>query len=77
MKRTTIFLPDDVHKGLKYLALDHSVSMAELLREAVESVYKEDLDDIRLARQARSEHRKNPKHAIEAQEYFRKRNKTH
>ena len=77
MKRTTIFLPDDVHKGLKYIALDHNVSMAELLRKAVESIYKEDLEDIHLARQARAEHRKNPKLAIEAQEYFRKRNKAH
>ena len=75
MKRTTIFLPDEVHKNLKYMALDHNVSMAELLREAVESVYKEDLQDIQLAKQARIEHKKNPKRTVEAAELFSEKKK--
>ena len=78
MKRTTIFLPDEVHKNLKYMALGHNVSMAELLREAVESVYKEareDLQDIQLAKQARIEHKKNPKRTVEAAVFFSEKKK--
>ena len=72
MRRTTIFLSEDVHRGLRYLALDHHVSMAELLRAAVERVYREDLEDIRSAKAARNAHRRAPGNAMEAHEYFKK-----
>mgnify|MGYP001615927316 FL=1 len=75
MKRTTIFLSDEMHKGLRYIALDHNVSMAELLRNAVENVYKDDLKDILLAREARKEHYRSPKRAVEASGYFHKKKK--
>lgn len=58
------------------MALDHNVSMAELLREAVERVYKEDLKDIQLAKQARVEHKRNPKRAVEAIEFFSEKRKS-
>jgi len=36
MKRTMIYLDDDAHLKLKYLALDQRVTMAELIRRAVD-----------------------------------------
>ena len=39
MKRTMIYLPDGVHKGLKELALEANTSVAELIRKAVNAVY--------------------------------------
>lgn len=47
MKRTMIFLPDQVHYGLKRLAVERDRSVAELIREAVARVYQEDFEDIR------------------------------
>lgn len=36
MKRTTIYLPDGVHRALRRAALDQDVSMAELIRRMSE-----------------------------------------
>ncbi|MBI5622326.1 MAG: CopG family transcriptional regulator, partial [Elusimicrobia bacterium] len=36
MVRTTIYLPEDVHSGLKHLAVEMHCPMADLLRKAVE-----------------------------------------
>ena len=47
MKRTMIYLPVELHRGLKRLAAERDNSVAELIREAVMQVYKEDLEDIR------------------------------
>lgn len=60
MTRTTIYLPDDLHGGLKHLALERRQSMADLLRQAVEKVYKEDLKDLQAARKAWKAHLKHP-----------------
>ncbi len=75
VKRTTIFLREDIHKGLKHLAIEKDVSMADLLRDAIENVYREDLEDILLAREARKEYLKNPGRAKEASQYFHKKGK--
>ena len=47
MKRTMVYLPDEIHEGLRELAFDKRVSMAELIRRAVEFAYGEVLEDIR------------------------------
>ncbi|MEK6544870.1 MAG: hypothetical protein AABZ44_10590 [Elusimicrobiota bacterium] len=75
MMRTTIFLPEEVHQGLKHLAIEQDCSMADLLRWAVERMYQEDLKDIRDARQAWNQHRKNPQKATPARDYFATRSK--
>ena len=73
MIRTTIYLPDDVHRGMKMMAAAGGKSMADLLREALERVYKEDLADIRAADEAAREHRKNPNSDISLREFLAKR----
>ncbi len=70
MTRTTIYLPDDLHGGLKHLALERRQSMADLLRQAVEKVYKEDLKDLQAARKAWKAHLKHPEKAVSARSFF-------
>ena len=64
MIRTTIYLPKDIHRGMKMMAAAEGESMADLLREALVRVYKEDLADIKAADEAMKEHRKNPSSGI-------------
>ena len=40
MTRTMIYLEEDTHSQLKYLALDERVTMAELIRRAVSEFLK-------------------------------------
>mgnify|MGYP001615113605 CR=1 FL=1 len=75
MIRTTIFLPQELHANLKHLAVERRCSMADLLRDAVERLYKEDLADLRTARKAWAMHSKVTDSAIPAREYFAKRSK--
>lgn len=75
MIRTTIFLPQDLHANLKHLAVERQCSMADLLRDAVERLYKEDLADLRSARKAWAMHSKVADRATPAREYFAKRSK--
>jgi predicted HicB family RNase H-like nuclease len=41
IKKTMIYLDEDEHTRLKYLALDERVSMAELIRRAVREYLKQ------------------------------------
>jgi len=41
MTKTLIYLDGDVRRRLKYLALDENVSMAELIRQAIDKFLKE------------------------------------
>jgi len=47
MKKTMIYLPDELHEGLRILAFEHRTSTAELIRRALEAAYGEILEDIR------------------------------
>jgi hypothetical protein len=40
MRRTMVFLEDDAHTRLKHLAVDEGVSLAELIRRAVDEFLK-------------------------------------
>ena len=46
LKRTTIFLTDEQHEGLRSLAFERRISMARLLRDAALEIL-EDEEDIR------------------------------
>jgi hypothetical protein len=52
MKRTMIYLPDEIHQGLRRLAFEANTSIAELIRKAVQAVYGEDIEDIEDIRDA-------------------------
>lgn len=50
MARTMVYLPDEVHRNLKHLAIERRTSLAELIREAVAALYREDLEDLQEGR---------------------------
>ena len=74
MKRTMIYLPDEVHQGLRKLAFDKNSSIAELIRVAVEKVYGEDIEDIRDMETELVEYKTHPETAVSLDE-LRKRKK--
>lgn len=68
MKRTMIYLPEEVHQGLRKLAFESNKSVAELIRKAVEAVYGEDIEDIRDAEEELKYYRAHPDSAIDLEE---------
>jgi len=70
MVRTTVYLPDELHEGLKHLAVERHCSMADLLRMSATEAYASDLKDLRAAQQAWKKHLKAPGKAIPARAYF-------
>jgi predicted DNA-binding protein len=62
MKRTMIYLPDETHRGLRKIAFEGNTSIAALIRKAVETVYGEDIEDIRDMEKALAEYRAHPEH---------------
>lgn len=75
MVRTTIYLPEELHNGLKHLAVEMHCPMADLLRKALEETYSKELEDLRAAQKAWKAHLKRPGKAVSAKEYFAKREK--
>ena len=75
MIRTTVFLPQDLHANLRHLAIERHCSMADLIREAAEQLYEEDLADLGAARKAWAAHSKISEKAVSARDYFSKRAK--
>ncbi len=47
MKRTMIYLADDMHEGLRRLAFERKTSIADLIRNAVTETFGEDIEDLR------------------------------
>ena len=73
MKRTMIYLPDGVHKGLKELALEANTSVAELIRKAVNAVYGEDIEDMQVMEEELAKYRADPDSAIDLDSYLSQR----
>ena len=62
--RTMVYLPNELHRGLKHLAVERGTSLAKLVREALEIFYREDIADLRVARKRLQEYLKHPARAI-------------
>ena len=73
MTRTMVYLPDEIHQGLKYLAVERRTSMAKLVQEAVETLYREDLEDLQIGRKRMQEYLAHPERAIPYETYRKKR----
>jgi hypothetical protein len=72
MKKMMVYLPDDVHEGLRQLAFDHRTSIAELIRRAVDAAYGEVLEDIRDAEAELASYRADPSSAISLEDFLAK-----
>ena len=55
MIRTMVYLPEGLHKAIKHLAVERGTSIAKLVTEALEVLYKEDIEDLNVGRE-RLEH---------------------
>ena len=46
MKRSTIYLDDEIHRALKLRSAETDVSVSEFVNDAVREALSEDLDDL-------------------------------
>ena len=63
MTRTMVYLPEELHRNLKHLAVERGTSLTELVREAVDVLYHEDVEDLRIGHQRLAEYRAHPERA--------------
>ena len=73
MKRTMIYIPEQTHQGLRKLAFEANTSIAELIRQAVDIVYGEDVTDIQDMEEELAKYRAHPDSAIDLEAYLRQR----
>lgn len=73
MMRTMVYLPEGLHKAIKYLAVERHTSMAKLVQEALESLYQEDIEDLNIGRKRLAGYLRNPAKAIPYSDYRAKR----
>ena len=70
MKKTMVYLPNELHEGLRQLAFEHRTSMAELVRRAVQAAYGETIEDIRDAEAELADYLKDPSSAISLEDFI-------
>ena len=73
MKRTMIYLPEQTHEGLRKLAFEANTSIAELIRQAIDTLYSEDIEDIQDMEEELTKYQAHPESAIELEKYLRQR----
>lgn len=70
MKKTMVYVDEEVHRGLKKLAFENDTSIAELIRRAVGIVYGEDIEDIRDMENELARYQTQPGSAVGLEEYL-------
>lgn len=70
MKKTMVYISEEMHKGLKELAFEKDTSITELIRKAISVVYGEDIEDIRDMEGELARYRIRPDSAVELEEYL-------
>ncbi len=70
MKKTMVYVSEETHKGLKRLAFEMDISIAELIRRAVDFVYGEDIEDIKDMEEELARYQSQPGSATELEEYL-------
>ncbi len=73
MKKTMVYLPEELHAGLRKLAFEHRTSMAELIRRAVQAAYGETIEDIRDGEAELASYLKDPSSAISLDDFLAER----
>lgn len=69
MKRLLIQLPEELHRDLRELAHRRKTSMSELVRQAIEAAYEDDLDGALAGREFQS-YMENPSDVLSLDEYL-------
>ena len=73
MIRTMVYLPDSLHRAVKHLAVERRTSIAKLVTEALETLYQEDLVDLKIGRERLQEYLADPSKVISYSSYRTKR----
>ena len=73
MKKTMVYLPEQTHEGLRKLAFEHRLSIAELIRRAVDAAYGEDIEDISDMEREIAGYEANPEGSIGLDTYLKQR----
>lgn len=73
MIRTMVCLPEGLHKAIKHLAVERGTSIAKLVTEALEALYKEDIDDLRVSCERFDHYLSNPENTVAYASYRVKR----
>ncbi len=68
-----VYLPEELHEGLRQLAFEHRTSMAELVRRAVQAAYGEVLEDIRDGEAELAGYLEDPSSAISLDDFLAER----
>lgn len=73
MKKMMVYISEEMHEGLRKLAFENNTSIAELVRQAIEIVYGEDIEDIRDMEAELARYQAQAGSAVELEEYLRRR----
>ncbi|MBL7208583.1 MAG: ribbon-helix-helix protein, CopG family [Dehalococcoidia bacterium] len=73
MKKTMVYLDEEMHEGLRKLAFENNTSIAELVRQAVGLAYGEDIEDIKDMEAELARYKAQSGSAVEVGKYLRRR----
>ena len=73
MIRTMVYLPESLHRNLKHLAIERRTSLTGLIREGVETLYQEDLEDLHVGQKRFKQYLSKPEQAISYLTYRNRR----
>lgn len=73
MVRTMVYLPESLHKSLRHLAIERDTSLTGLIREGVEALYHEDLEDLKIGQRRLRAHLAHPERAVSYSSYRSRR----
>ena len=73
MIRTMVYLPDELHRAIKHLAVERRTSIAKLVTEALQVLYQEDVDDLGVGRERLKHYLAHPDKAVPYSAYLAKR----
>ena len=69
MIRTMVYLPEQLHKSIKHLAVERGTSIAKLVTEALEALYREDIEDLKVGHERLAGYLAHPATAISYSAY--------
>ena len=72
MKKLLVYLPDELHQDLKELAHRRKTAMAELVRQAIEKTYEDQLDGL-LAEREVDAYAADPSTSVSLEDYLARR----
>ncbi|MBI4432839.1 MAG: hypothetical protein HY592_05090 [Candidatus Omnitrophica bacterium] len=73
MIRTMVYLPEALHKSIKHLAVERGTSIAKLVTEALETLYQEDIEDLRVGHERLQSYQAQPAKSTSYASYRTKR----